>query len=184
MTLVGQALSLPSLPNSVGQALSLPTSVGQPFGLPTCTGPRPRLRRSHQSRTYRVTLNVSSSSINLTRMPQVVVKGLILPEWLTCPAQYQVGCAGRRSLQPPHQDGYRRLRENQQMNVVRHHHPGTKFVEVPPGVSVQDGVGDHFSNLGIAKPVWSQGVPIQRAVMSHEGMSGRGVDMSIQFGRQ
>ncbi|MGA2714591.1 MAG: hypothetical protein ABSG41_15925 [Bryobacteraceae bacterium] len=72
---------------------------------------------------------------------------------------------------------------NQQMRVVRHHHPRGKTIEMPLAISDQNGVGDQVSNPRVAKPPGSRGAPIQNTILSHESMAASGVDSGIRPGQ-
>ena len=43
-------------------------------------------------------------------------------------------------------------RENQQMHMVRHHHPSSKFIEVPLAVPNQNRMGDKIRNARVIEP--------------------------------
>lgn len=99
-------------------------------------------------------------------------------------AQDLIGATGRRSFQPSHQHSHRDFGQNPQMHVVGHHHPCTKFVELPLALPDHDGMSHEIGNLGVPEPQRSGEMPIQGAVLRHEDMAGRGVDHGIRLARQ
>jgi hypothetical protein len=157
---------------------------GRRFRLPAGTGPRPALRRAYQPGRNRVFLDICYGPLYLTRITKVMVEGFVLPERLPSPAQDSVCASGRRPFQPSHQHRYRDQRENQQMHVVRHYHPGTKMIEVPLALSDPNGVGDLIGNPRVPEPSWSRGAPIQDTIGSRESVAGSGVRSRIRSGRK
>ena len=70
------------------------------------------------------------------------------------------------------------------MHVVRHHHLRPEFIELPLVVAGPDGTRHNVGNGGMPEPGRSNAVPIEGAILRHEGVAGGGVHGGIRFGRQ
>jgi len=70
------------------------------------------------------------------------------------------------------------------MDVIRHHHPRTKVIEMPFKLAEQDGMGDDIGDAGIVQPFWSNGVTVQSAILRSESVPRRWVTREIRLGGQ
>ena len=107
---------------------------------------------------------------------------LILPKRLSGPTQDLVSSPRRRSFQPSHQHRCCDHWENQQVHVVRHHHPSTKIIEMPLASSHQNRVGDRIGNPRVLEPSRSRSARGQNAILSRESVAWRSVQSSLWLG--
>ena len=157
---------------------------GRRFRLPTSAGPWPTLCGAREPSRHRIPLDIGYRAAYLTRTTQVMIVGFVLPEPLPRSAQDAVGASSRRSFQPSHQNRDGDLRQNQQVPMIRHYHPGIKFIEVPLAFSDQNCIRHHTGDSRIPQPQRTRSALIQNAILSHECMAGGGVHDAIRWGRE
>jgi hypothetical protein len=130
---------------------------GRRFRLRACTGPRPALCRLRQAGRDGVALDVSRDPLDLPGIARVVIEGLILPERLTSSSQDLVSTPRGRSLQPTHQHRNGNFGKDEQMNMVRHDHPGAELIEASFALSNQNGLSHQIRGWPVPEPEWTRG---------------------------
>ena len=113
-----------------------------------------------------------------------MIERLVLPERLPGPPQDSVGAPRGRSLQPAHQYRNGNLGKDEQMNMVRHHHPRTELVEASLALSDQNSFSHQIRDVGVLEPQRTDSAPVHGAVLSHEGMTSGGARRGIHSQRQ
>ena len=97
-----------------------------------------------------------------------VIPGFVLPKTMPGATQNLVRIFGGRALKPPSKSRDRHSRRNKQMDVVRHHNPGVKFVEIPFFVADHNALGNQPRNPGIHQPARAAQTFIQFPVSRHK----------------
>ena len=60
------------------------------------------------------------------------------------------------------------------MHVMRHHHPGTEFIEVSLDFSDQNGPSHQIRDAMVLEPGWPRTMPIQSPGLSHKCLADSG----------
>ena len=145
---------------------------GRRFRLPGGARPAPQSGIWHEARSYRVLSDVALCPVQTFRAANPMIPGLIEPEGLPGQAKYLVSFASRRTLQPARDNGQRHMGRDKQVNMIRHDHPGVKFVKPSLAFARFDGVRHEIGNSSIFQPFRSGKRSIQFAILSHKAVSG------------
>lgn len=140
------------------------------------TGPAPGLRRGSESGGDGVFFDVADGS-ELDSLANPAIKRLFLPKRLASKTEYLVRLARRRTLQPARDRGQRYVRRDQDMDVVRHDHPGVKLVKPSLTFARFNGVRHEIGDSRIAQPTWSEARPVQFSILYKESVSRPGIGL-------
>ena len=138
------------------------------------TGPSPGLRSGSESGCHGVLFDVADGS-ELNPVTNPAIKGLFLPKGLAGKAEYLVGVAGRRPLQPAGYRTQRDFRGDQDVYVVRHDDPCVKSVKPSFIFSRFDCVCDEIGDSGVLRPTWSESCSVEFSILGDESVSGPGI---------
>jgi hypothetical protein len=147
---------------------------GRRFACPRDTRPRPKLRRLNQPRINRILLDVNGDAVQFFSVPHPMVIGFVLPEGLAGLSQDSIGRTCRRPFEPAHDLGNLEPGQHQQMNVVRHHQPRAKFVELLVPFTGDEGIANGMGDDRILQPCGTAAGLMQGSVGSYKRMAGMG----------
>ena len=136
------------------------------------TRPPVLLRPRRQSRHHRVVLDVPDHFSHFLPIPHPPVIRLRLPKGFPCSAQEQVRVASGTPFDSPHHFARIHQRPDQQMDMVRHHHPRKHFTETIYFRGVANAPADQFCDIRPSQPHWSGASGVQIAVHPDEGLAG------------
>ena len=101
-----------------------------------------------------------------------MIVGFPLPEWLSRPAQQTIRLARGAPLQRLQQPAGRHLRQQQHMNMVRHHHERSKLI-MPEFRPTMQGLYHQVRDGVLAKEHGASTSHVQLAVQPDESLTGR-----------
>src|SRR5208283_1364404 len=139
---------------------SLPNRVVSPE---PGTGPSPLLFRAHQARVDGIALDITDYVFQLSRRPNPVIVGLILPKSLSTAPQHSIGNPAGPALQPAHNGRHRNMWLPHCVNVVRHDRPGVKIVGADRG-TVLERILDSFGDASVPQPEVPRTAPVEPLV--------------------
>ncbi len=120
---------------------------------------------------HRVAFHIMREMVQFHFIPHRMVEGLILPEGTASPAQKQVRLSRRGAFQPARNRRQRGLGPQQNMNVIRHDNPGSEFIEIPPGLAIEEGVGYGARDSRVKQPDGTESGFVHFAVPCEKGPS-------------
>jgi hypothetical protein len=140
------------------------------FRLSIGARPGPQFGRRHEPRGHGVLLDVSSCSGETLIASDPVIPRFVLPEGLARSTEQPVGGASCGSLKPAHERRNRHGRRDQNVNVVRHHHPRMKLVEQTPVLAISDRIGSKKGDSRICQPSGTGSCPIEFTISRYKSV--------------
>ena len=123
-------------------------NVGQVPDLPR-TRPRPILGPINESGANGIPFNVPHYPVKFPAVANPMIVTFVLPERQSRSAEDHVGSFGAGFLDGARHIGHWPMGTEQNMDVVRHHHPSEQLVKPPLALRKQQGIDDACGNVRV-----------------------------------
>ena len=148
----------------VGQIGNLRPIVNRP-----CAGPLECFGRRDEAGVYRIHLDIVRDSFELLFIPHQAIVTFILPERLASESKYKIGFSCCESFEGLRQFRDRKVRCDQEVDVVGHDDVVMQFVSST--ISVEDGLDHQVGNFGSLKVQRTRTPIVEQAIHGDEGFS-------------